>query len=356
MVMSQPLRHRIAIVAPNWLGDAVMALPAIADVCRYAEDGPVVVAARPAVAGLFRMVPGVAGVVTLEWRGDVRHLGLMQRDARRLRAIGADVAVLLPNSFASALLAWRARIPHRWGYAGDLRGPLLTRAVPRPPHSLHQGSYYQHLAAACGVPPGALEPDLRVPPAAVAQARDLLAGAGWDASPLVVLAPGAAYGTAKRWRLEYVAQLAADLVRRCGVACALVGSAADAEATRTVRRLVPEAVRPRVFDLAGATTLESLAGVMTLSSACVSNDSGAMHLAAACGVPLAALFGPTREHETAPLPRAGVRTEVLIHQVDCRPCMLRECPIDHRCMTGLAPERVYDVVAGLLGRAPDREP
>jgi heptosyltransferase-2 len=130
--------------------------------------------------------------------------------------------------------------------------------------------------------------------------------------------------------------------------CVLIGSAADGTTTRLVRALVPEDVRGEIIDVAGATTLDSLAGVMTLASACVSNDSGAMHLAGAVGVPLAALFGPTRERETAPLARRGRRVEVLIHHVWCRPCMLRECPLDHQCMRGLSPERVLATVVELM--------
>ena len=104
----------------------------------------------------------------------------------------------------------------------------------------------------------------------------------------------------------------------------------------------------RSIDLAGSTSLDSLAGVLRLASACVSNDSGAMHLAGAVGVPLAALFGPTRERETAPLAGAGGRTDVLINHVWCRPCMLRECPLDHRCMNGLSPDRVMRAVTDLM--------
>jgi heptosyltransferase-2 len=111
---------------------------------------------------------------------------------------------------------------------------------------------------------------------------------------------------------------------------------------------VPEDVRGQVFDLAGSTSLDTLAGVLRLASACVSNDSGAMHLAGAVGVPLAALFGPTRERETAPLSGAGGRADVLINHVWCRPCMLRECPLDHRCMNGLSPARVTRAVTELM--------
>jgi heptosyltransferase II len=134
-----------------------------------------------------------------------------------------------------------------------------------------------------------------------------------------------------------------------GAHCALVGSGGDAQTTAWVRSALAADAARHVTDLAGATTLTTLAGVLSLARACVSNDSGAMHLAGAVGVPLAALFGPTREMETAPLARSGRRAEVLLHPVWCRPCMLRECPIDHRCMRGLDPDRVFAVVRGLAG-------
>jgi heptosyltransferase-2 len=137
-------------------------------------------------------------------------------------------------------------------------------------------------------------------------------------------------------------------VRDHGVQCVLIGSTVDGATTRWVRALVPEDARADVVDIAGSTTLDTLAGVMALASACVSNDSGAMHLAGAVGVPLAALFGPTRERETAPLSRRGRRVEVVINHVWCRPCMLRECPLDHRCMKGLSPDRVLATVTDLM--------
>ncbi|MBM3820194.1 MAG: glycosyltransferase family 9 protein, partial [Acidimicrobiia bacterium] len=124
--------------------------------------------------------------------------------------------------------------------------------------------------------------------------------------------------------------------------CVLVGSKADRRTTGPIRAALDAPARPRVIDLAGETTLEELAGILRLAQGCVSNDSGAMHVAAAVGTPLVAVFGPTRERETAPLTRAGGRADVLTHPVWCRPCMLRECPIDHRCMTGIAPERVAE--------------
>jgi len=334
----------VVVVAPNWLGDAVMALPAIADVRRHFSSARLVIAARAAVADLFRLVPGVDDVVLLQ-----RSL---RPDAVRLADVGADAAILLPNSFATALLVRRAGIAERWGYAADWRSPLLTRAVRRPRHSVHQGAYYQHLTSALGIAAGPLQPELTVPPPTVAAARELLVARGWDqASPIAVLAPGAAYGTAKRWIPAHVAALASDLARQRGATCVLVGSRADRATTSTVCEQMSGGARSRAIDLAGETTLEVLAGIFALAQVCVANDSGAMHVAAAIGTPVAAVFGPTREHETAPLARAGGRTAVLTQPVWCRPCMLRECPIDHRCMTRIGPEQVLLAVDKLIAGA-----
>jgi len=330
---------RVLVLSPNWLGDAVMALPAIADVRRHFHGARLIVAARRSVADLFRVTPGVDQVVVLE-----------PPEVSTLHAQEADVAILLPNSFKSAWLVKRAAVAERWGYAADFRGPLLTRSVARPRQSVHQAEYYQRLVRELGIESGPLEPALIVPDEAVAAARTLLDSRGWNPSrPLVAVAPGAAYGTAKRWLPAHYASLVAAIVTH-GAQCVLVGSAGDAETTQWIQGLVPEEARGDVIDLTGATTLSSLVGVMAVANTFVSNDSGAMHVAAAVRVPVVAIFGPTREYETRPLARAGGRTEVLIHPVWCRPCMLRECPIDHRCMKGLTPERVFASVREVMAR------
>ena len=374
--MTSPSLERLLVVAPNWLGDAVMALPALADVRRRFPAARLIVAARPAVADLFSMSPIVDDVLVIEWTGRLMAASSRRRDLARLREARADAALLLPNSFASAWLVTRAGVPERWGYAADLRGPLLSRAIARPALRRHQSEYYRHLVRELSMPnaqssmlkaqgamPKAQGPmpnagfdtPVVVPGKAIEQAQSLLRSHGWDGTrPLVVIAPGAAYGAAKRWPSDHFARTVTTLVREQGAHCALVGSTADAGATREVRSLVPDSARPYASDLAGTTTLETLAAVLSLARACVSNDSGTMHLAGAVGVPLAALFGPTRERETMPLSRPGRRVEILINHVWCRPCMLRECPLDHRCMTGLAPERVLATVRDLIG-APSPE-
>jgi heptosyltransferase-2 len=346
---SAPDPSRILILSPNWLGDAVMALPAIADVKRRFAGARVIVAARRAVAGVFHLAPSVDEVLPLEWNGKLIRQRALRHDLDALRRVSADAALLLPNSFASAWMVHRAGIRDRMGYARDWRGRLLTRAVKTPGRSVHQGEYYQHLVRALDMPSGPLEPNLVAPDAAIASARSLLTSRGWNESrPLVAFAPGAAYGTAKRWLPAHFARLVTMLVSASEATCVTVGSGADRETTQWIRTLVPERERTQLIDVAGDTSLESLAGVIRLSRVFVSNDSGAMHMASALGVPVVALFGPTREYETAPLPRAGVRADVLLHPVWCRPCMLRECPIDHRCMKGLTPERVFTTVSELM--------
>jgi heptosyltransferase-2 len=307
----------LLIVAPNWLGDAVMALPAIADIRLAAPNAAITIAARPSIRWLFSL----AG-------GDYAHVGAV--------ANGYDSALLLPNSFRSALDVWRARIPERCGYRTDWRGALLTRAV-EPPRRGHQIEYYQHLVRELGFPNGSAEPRLAVTDVIRSNGADTLARAGWDRkSPLVAFAPGAAYGGAKRWPPEYFADLAAALAAD-GVGVVLVGSAADVPTAKDIAaRLASSNGRVRLLNLVGATDLPALAGVLVTCRALVTNDSGAMHLAAALGVRVTAVFGPTNERETAP---AGPHA-VLTNDVACRPCMLRECPIDHRCMRGVGVDRV----------------
>jgi heptosyltransferase-2 len=323
---------RILLVAPNWLGDAVMALPAMADVRRAYPSSRLTIAARSSVADVFKMVPFVDGVTRPEQPQD------------------ADLAILFPNSFRSAWVVKQAGIPERWGYRADLRAPLLTRSVRRTSGSMHQGAYYQHLTRELGIDSGPLEPALAVADEQREAARAFLVERGWDPSrPLVVFAPGAAYGTAKRWMPEYVGDLATRLIRQRAATCVLVGSSTDRPTTTQVVRAVGADAVTHVIDATGATSIELLAGILAVSQGCVSNDSGAMHMAAALGVPLVAPFGPTNEFETAPLTREGRASRVVTHPVWCRPCMLRECPIDHRCMKGITPDRVFAALDEVSG-------
>jgi heptosyltransferase-2 len=338
------------ILAPNWLGDAVMALPAIADLRRAVPQASIAVAARPAIAPLFRLVPDVNETIVLDagrpeglrygWPEGLRY-GLGWRSLGvELADRQFEAALLLPNSAHAALAAWRAAIPERWGYATDWRGRLLTRAI-EPPSGLHQVDYYQHLVHALGFPNGPVEPRITVPGGARDAGLRALTEAGWDGrSPFVALAPGAAYGGAKKWPPASFAELAVALAAD-GVRCVTIGAAADAAACAAVIR----AAGIPIVNLAGRTDLSTLAGVLTHCRALVSNDSGAMHFGAAAGVAVTAVFGPTNEHATGPL---GDPHVVVSHSAWCRPCMLRECPLDHRCMRGIGVTRVLDAARRTL--------
>jgi heptosyltransferase II len=337
-----PYMNRLVILAPNWLGDAVMALPAIADVRRAAPAASITVAARASVAPLFAMAPDVDETLTL---GDA--------EAETLAAQRFDTALLLPNSTRAAIVARRAGVAERWGYRTGWRGSLLTRAIPAP-RGVHQIEYYQRLVRALGFPSGPSEPRVTVPPGARDAGRTLLVESGWNGrTPLVALAPGAAYGGAKRWPPESFAELA-DGLGADGVQCVMVGAAADAGAARDVERSA-KASRP-VVSLIGRTDLPTLAGVFDNCRALVTNDSGAMHLGAAVGIAVTAMFGPTNEQATSPrtsnreprTPNPESRITILTHSVWCRPCMLRECPLDHRCMRGIEVATVLEAARGSL--------
>lgn len=338
--------ERVVVVAPNWLGDAVMALPAIADIRRHFAGARLTIAARPPVAPLFSMVRGVDDLITLPGGGGLRAVFGWQEDARALQGKALEIAILLPNSFATALIVNHAAIPERWGLATDWRGRMLTRAIPKPKGMAHQSEYYQALTTALGISAG--PPFAEVRPD-VDRVRELALDLGLDTDePFVVFAPGAAYGRAKQWLPERFAQLAELIINDRGWSVIMVGSKADRSTCTDISARLPATGNRmnRLIDLSGKTDLPLLAGLMSRARAVVSNDSGAMHLAGAVGAKVVAIFGATNERRTSPL-RAGAESpepRIVSHEVFCRPCMLRECPIDHRCMSGITARAVYSVI------------
>ncbi len=340
------MTQRLVVIAPNWLGDAVMALPALADVRRHFADAHLTVAARPSVAPMFTMVDGVNDVITLPGGGGLRALTGWKRNAEQLSAGAFDIAILFPNSFATAWTASRAGVRERWGYATDARASLLTRAISKPQGEVHQREYYQALTTALGTDAG--PPFARVRPDAD-KARQLLRDIGLDLDePFVVFAPGAAYGRAKQWLPARFAELAGMIINDRGWNVIMVGAKADRDACEEIEARLPRTGTRmnRLIDFCGKSDLPTLAGILSQAHAVVSNDSGAMHLAGAVGVKTIAIFGPTNERRTSPLAAAASAPApvVITHDVFCRPCMLRECPIDHRCMRGVA---ARDVLAAI---------
>ncbi len=341
---------RLLVLAPNWLGDVVMALPAVGAIRAWFPGAHLAVAARASVAPLLRMVPHVDAVVPLESGGSWRDGPRRAADIARLQEGRYDAALLLPNSFGSAWLVRQAGIPERWGYRRDMRGALLTRA-PSPPRGATQARYYATLVEALGGPGAELTASLQVPESARAGAEALLREAGWNGAPLVAFAPRAAFGPAKRWPPRRVAEVARQLASR-GATPVFVGARADAGTIAEViagYRRSDDGQLPPAIDLGGRTDLQTLAGVFTLCRAVVSNDSGAMHVAAAAGAAVTAIFGPTNEQATSPLPHpAGRPATVVAGEAWCRPCQRRLCPIDHRCMTTIDPSRVVASVEASL--------
>ena len=342
-----PPIERLVIRAPNWLGDAVLALPAMAAVREHFSGAEITVAAPAGLAALFREE-------TIA-RPD-RVLDLTEKHPEvtaALRNGGFDACLLFPNSFRAAWQARRAGIQRRWGYGTANRQWLLTRVSRKPGRgeARHQADYYRALVRGLDIPCDQTTkafPLVRPTRASAARADVLLRQQGWtDGAPFLAMLPGAAYGQAKQWPPDRMAEAAASLTRDRGLRCVLLGAPHDAPAARGIeswlRTHAPEQAGC-VIDLVGRTTLGALAGVLDRAAACLSNDSGGMHLAAALGRPVVAIFGPTDEHATAPL---GKHT-VLVEPVFCRPCQLRDCPIDHRCMKRITVQRVLDAIADRL--------
>jgi heptosyltransferase-2 len=350
MSASDPVVSRLVVRPPNWLGDAVLALPALGAIRRAWPDAHLTIAAPPGLVPLFRETSDAAPDAIVELLKGNREAASSLRQGR------FDLGLLFPNSFRSAWQFWRAGIPARWGYATAARGSLLTRraSLPPPASRRHQADYYRCLVRAFGIACDDAPPRLAASTASLERARALLVQqrAPLD-RPLVGIAPGAAYGPAKQWPSARMAELSARIVREHDAAIVLVGAAHDRPVAREIEswcRANAPAVLPRLIDLVGRTNLGALVGVASHTAAFVSNDSGAMHVAAAVGRPVIAIFGPTDERATGPL--GG--HDVLVEPVFCRPCLLRDCPIDHRCMKRITVDSVFRAVSTRLAAAERR--
>jgi lipopolysaccharide heptosyltransferase II len=342
-----PVVERVMVRPPNWLGDAVMALPAMAALRQHFSGAHLTVAGAPAVAALFREDTDVRPDRVIDLPSGSRAA------VAALEGEGFDAAVLFPNSFRSAWQVWRAGIRQRWGYATSGRGLLLTRRSRpvRRKGPVHQADYYRDLVAGLGMIESGDAVRLAPSHPSAERAHALLARAGVrDGARLVGMAPGAAYGQAKQWPPDRMAEVAGRLARYQEATVILVGASHDREAARAIeswlRAHAPD-MAPRVVNLVGRTSLGALVGVVARMTAFLANDSGAMHVAAALGVPVVAIFGPTDERVTHPL---GPH-RVMSVPVFCRPCQLRDCPIDHRCMTRLSSEAVYAALAAVTAGA-----
>jgi len=366
-----PPFDRILVRGVNWLGDAVMTTPALLRLREAKPAAHITLLIHEKLADLWTNHPAVDAVLTFSRRSSVWSV------AQKLRAGGFHIGLVLPNSLRSALELWLAGIPQRIGYARPWRNWLLTQRIqsradfaemrkrtvdeikrlvavspgevspaslhglhPRPAHHLH---LYLHLVAALGANPEPLPPRLEVSAeelAAVKQRFSLAADVPW-----LALNPRAEYGPAKRWPPERFLAAAAEAQKRTNSRWLILGGPADfapaTEMTLSLGRLFPSAPP---LNLAGRTTLRELCALLKLCRVLLTNDTGPMHVAAAVGTPVVAIFGSTSPELTGPGLPSDSSHHLLKSQAACAPCFRRVCPIDLRCMTGINVERVVDAI------------
>lgn len=335
---------RILIYGANWVGDALMTTPALSCIRRAFQESHISALTVPGVEGVYQGHPYLDETIPYERGGKHRGTAGKRRLIRELRAGHFNMVVLFPNSFESALLAFWGRIPVRIGYVADGRGALLTHPIKRDRTitERHQVGYYLGLPQSLGWREGERRIFLSVSEESEQRVKGLLQGQGWQGKQrLVAFAPGAYYGAAKKWDLSRYAQVADALMADHSAQIVIVGSQKD----RKEAEVMVSKMRGKAWDLAGRTTLGQLAALLAKCSVLITNDSGAMHVAAATQTPIIALFGPTDPAKTSPY---GVRHRILRQGVECSPCLLRECPIDHRCMNAIEVREVLDAASAFL--------
>ncbi len=319
---------RILIRSSNWLGDAVMSVPAVRAIKKGRPDAHVTVATPARIAATWKLVPEVDEIIVLPAGSLVASV----RAIRRARPF--DVAILLPNSLRSALEAWLSEIPRRVGYRGHHRSWLLNQIVRQRTHVgriEHQAEKYLRIARDAGA-------DLGASPSSGAAPGRRQSGAD-----KIALCAGAEYGPAKRWLPERFAAVASAISADRPVQWILFGTAADTG----VGEIIATALGENCVNRIGRTSLDELIEELQACQVLLTNDTGTMHLAALLGLPTVSVFGSTEPRMTAPL---GHGHTVLRHHVECSPCFLRECPIDFRCMKSVSVEEVTAAVLAQLNK------
>jgi heptosyltransferase-2 len=316
-----------------------MSLPALRALRERYPQAHIAILAKPWVGDLYgrepfcdELIPYSPGTLPQKWAA-----------GRALAKREFDMALLLQNAFEAAAVAWAARIPERIGYARDGRSFLLTKAIPAPREVTHERFYYLELLRRAGIIdqiPQCEAIRLDGAPAAQAAGLERFRARGMG-STIVGVSPGAAYGSAKRWLPERFAAAASEVARALDAQVAVFGSASERDVCEEVTR----GVTVPVHNFAGET---SLGEYIELAAACrvyLTNDSGPMHIASALGLPTVAVFGATNHITTGP---TGPLAVVVRENVECSPCLKRECPIDHRCMTRVEASRVAKAALELV--------
>jgi heptosyltransferase II len=328
---------KILIRATNWIGDAIMALPSLRAVRERFPDAKIAILARPYVVDIYRGQKVCDELFAYDPKGAHAGLGGRERLARELRAQNFDVALLLQNAFDAAWLAWRAGIPQRIGYARDGRSLLLTKriAVPKPGEiPPHEQFYYLELLRRAGWINSLPQESCAKLSVSQEQARraeeNLLSASARQDRPRIAIGAGASYGSAKCWPPDRFADFVNRFRQHTDADVILFGTAAEQQ----VSDAIAAGIKGPSISLVGKTTTADLPALLSRCQLFVGNDSGAMHVAAAVGLNVVGIFGPTDPEGTSPM---TPRCTVVQQKPYCSPCFLRRCPIDHRCMTAITP-------------------
>jgi len=335
----------ILIRGVNWIGDAVLTLPVISAIRNTYANAHLCLLAKPWVADLYRLCPYIDEVLLYESPG--RHEGIMGkfRLVQEIKKRNFDAAILLQNAIEAALLTFLARIPLRAGYRSDGRGFLLTNPVPRTKgvRQIHQSQYYIEMFRALGGKEPTLGPYLKLTEEDKRRAEEYLENYGVkkDSSFLILVAPGATYGPAKRWPEERFAALIDKICFNFPARVVLLGSKAD----RVIAETIVNKNKLPIINLVGETNLRLAVSIISIGHLLITNDSGLMHIGGVLDVPTVAIFGSTDPKKTAPL---GNKKKILYKEVSCSPCLKEVCPGDFACMNLISVEEVYEAIRSFL--------
>jgi len=340
--------RRVVVRIPNWVGDAVMAVPALRELRRVLPQAHITVVSRPGTVDVFVDADFIDEVLVYDRVG----LTNIWRQARAWRQGHFDLALLFQNAFAAAAIAFLARVPMRVGYDTERRGLLLTHPLSSPPwkNDKHESFYYLKIIEELerfldGQTRETTEPrfDLSVSADRKQKALRLLREQGANMSaPLTILCPGSINSRAKRWPAERYAELG-DRLADSGSNVALIGSRAELD----VANEVGKHARTQPIVLTGKTSVAEAMAIISIADVLITNDTGPAHLGAALDTPTLVIFGPTNPLTTYPM---SANAEIIRRAPDCAPCMLRDCPIDHRCMTAITSADVFERAVVLMAQ------
>lgn len=343
---------KILVRGTNWIGDAVMTVPALRELRRAFPHAEITLHTRPAAAEVFKDADFIDNFLLIDGRSS--KMGTIAKQARDIRRQRFDVGIIMTNSIEAALVQRLAGVPKRFGYATQHRSVFLTDAVPIPEWKAfrHEVYYYLNLIGSVTRSLGIASPEtdpLSFPKLDVSEERRSEALLKLDRSglpirrPLVALGVGSTNSRAKRWPAVRYAELSARLAAELNANILLVGSEGDKRVADEVKALSGS----YLTDLCGKTSVSEAAALLAECDLLIANDMGLAHLAPAVGTKTIVIFGPTDDVTTRPLSDLA---SVIRYPVECSPCMLRDCPIDHRCMTGVSVETVFEAALGSINK------